>query len=220
MVGLFLSVIVLSGCAAQPIATVAPIAPTSPRFVVVSKIPAPTLSASQVTPTSISTIIPASPVSIPTYIPPTVAPTITASDPTLVPNTVNAQAFNKNAPGVIGPFKRVATQTVTSGNGATMQFRTSDGTLYQVVLWMLPSAQDALTHYQVETSQISAKQPLKVGDEGIIAAAGPILAEVRYRNTVLIVYRPTAKSAVTPMPLTNDEITSFVSALLKAVPPS
>lgn len=79
---------------------------------------------------------------------------------------------------------------------------------------------DAFTRYQVETSPISAKQPLKVGDEGIIAAAGPIMAEVRYRNMVLIVYRPTAKGRTPRKPLTDIEITNFVTTLFKAIPQS
>ena len=79
---------------------------------------------------------------------------------------------------------------------------------------------DAFTRYQVETSPISAKQPLKVGDEGIIAAAGPIMAEVRYRNMVLIIYRPTGKGSTPRKALTHDEIVSFVTALFKSIPQS
>ncbi len=94
----------LSGCATQPAATIVSIVPTSLRFVVMSKVPTPTLSASQVTVSPIATALPANTVSVPTYTPPTVVPTFSASGPTLVPNTVNAQAFNKNAQTLLPPY--------------------------------------------------------------------------------------------------------------------
>ena len=215
----------LSGCAKQPVTNVIPIAPTTPSIVITTKVPAPTLVVSQV-PIQMNDILTVTATvanaqnSMLFIVTSNLAPPITASGPTLDAKTDNAQAFNTKAPAVIGSLKRVDTQSLTSTNGATMQFRTSDGTTYQVVLWITPSAQDALTRYQLETSPISAKQAIQVGDEGIIAAVGPIMAEVRYRNMVLIVYRPTAKGRAPRKPLTDVEITSFVTALFKAIPQS
>ena len=216
---------IFGSCAAQPIPTTVSIASTKSSIVIASKAPAPTLVMSQL-PTQVidtlttNTTIASTQTSTPPIVTSTSSPTVTASGATLNAKTDNAQAFNKKAPGVIGAFKRVDTQSLTSTNGATMQFRTNDGTVYQVVLWITPSAQDALTRYQVETSPISAKQTLNVGDEGIIAADGSIMAEVRYRNTVLIVYRPTAKGSTLRKPLTHDEIVGFVTALFKSIPQS
>ena len=225
MVGAFIALSLLSSCARQPSPTIVSIAPTTLSIVIATKVPAPTLIMSQVPTQAIDIVVTtatatsaqSSTLLVATS---TLAPTITASGPTLDAKTDKAQVFNKKAPSVIGAFKRVDTQSLTSTNGATMQFRTNDGTTYQVVLWITSSAQDALTRYQVETSPISAKQPLKVGDEGIIAADGPIMAEVRYRNMVLIVYRPTAKGSTPRKPLTDVEITNFVTALFNAIPQS
>jgi len=221
-IGIFLG---LSGCVTQPTVRTVLITPTVANIVIATKTPAPTLVMSQV-PTQVinilttNTTITTTQSNVLLVFTSTLAPTITASGPMLDAKNDNAQAFNKKTPGVIGALKRVDTQSLTSTNGATMQFRTNDGTIYQVVLWITPSAQDALTRYQVETSPISAKQPIQVGDEGIIAVAGPIMAEVRYRNMVLIVYRPTAKGRAPRKPLTDVEITGFVTALFNSIPQS
>jgi len=225
MLGTILVLCVVSGCAKQPVANVISMAPTTPSIIIATKVPALTLIMPQVPIQVINTLttgtsVVSTQISTPLVITSTLAPTITASGPTLDAKTDNTQAFNKKAPDVIGAFKRVDTQSLTSINGATMQFRNNDGTVYQVVLWITPSAQDALTRYQVETSPISAKQTLNVGDEGIIAVAGPIMAEVRYRNMVLIVYHPTAKGSAPRKALTHDEIVGFVTALFKAIPQS
>jgi len=224
VVSAFLAISVLSGCATLPVTTKVPTS-TTLNIIIATKAPASILIVSQmptqVTNTIDPTVIATSAQGNMLYVvTSTSAPTITASGPMLDAKADNAQAFNKKAPSVIRAFKRVDTRSLTSTNGATMQFRTSDGTVYQVVLWITPSAQDALTRYQVETSPISARQTLNVGDEGIIAADGPIMAEVRYRNMVLIVYRPTAKGRTPRKPLTDIEITNFVTTLFKAIPQS
>jgi len=230
VVAAFLIAGALSGCAAAPIATTAPASPNVPHVVIATKVPAPTLSASQVT-----TLLTETPTGTadanmggmnmemkppPIFTVPDPAPTITPSGPILDPKTANAQSFNTNVPSTIGSLKRLNTKNLTSAYGAAMQFRTDNGAIYQVALWITPSAQDALTRYQVDTSQLSGKQPLKIGDEAILTTSSVILAEVRYRNMVLIVYRPTLQGIGSYKPLADDEITSFISTLFKAIPQS
>jgi len=230
IVAAFLIAGALSGCAATPRATTAPASANVPRLIIATKVPAPTLGASQV-----STLITETPTEAtntnmegmnmgmnapPIFTVPDPAPTVTPSGPLLDPKTANAQSFNTNVPGVIGSLKRLNTKNVTSAYGSAMQFRADDGAIYQVALWITPSAQDALTRYQVETSQLSDKQSLKIGDEAILTASGVMLAEVRYRNMVLIVYRPISQGTGARKPLSDNEITTFISTLFKAIPQS
>jgi|GEM_PF-1182670 len=222
-VGVLLTASVLSGCATQSAATLVPIA--RPTAIIATKAPIPTLDASQIS---------AQPTDLPVatgnsadvqgstavFNPASAPPTITASGPTLASKVTNAQAFNKNVPETVGVLKRIDAQSAATTYGSVLHFRTDDGAVYQVVLWITLSAQDALTRYQIETNAISSKQPLKVGDEAILTASGPVLAEVRYRNMVLIISRPDAKDTVPHKPLTDDQVIGFVNTLFKAIPQS
>ncbi len=150
----------------------------------------------------------------------TSGPTVTSSGPILSPGTSNSAAFNKSSPASSGPFKRITAQNGSYEYGSVLSYRTDDGAVYQVALWITRSAQDAVDRYSLETSTLLSKQPLKVGDEGIITATDPVMAEVHYRNMVLIIYRPEPTGTVPKIKITDSQLIDLVNALFKAIPAS
>lgn len=153
---------------------------------------------------------------------PTEGPQITASGPTLEPKVSNSQSYNKAAPASSGPFRRVDKLSSTDKNGSSLVYSTAEGAQYQVALWITDSAQEALDRYKLETAALPDKRPIKLGDEGVITGPSSyVLAEVRYRNMVLVVYRPNPNSGTIPARQpTENEVIALVTALFNSIPKS
>ncbi|MEP7284987.1 MAG: hypothetical protein ABI947_04375 [Chloroflexota bacterium] len=151
---------------------------------------------------------------------PTTGPTITPSGPIVQAEVSNSKAFNSAAPTSVGRLSLDPKTSITDVHGSTLVYVTETGQQYTVVLWLTNSAQEALDRYRLDISGLDGAQPIhNIGDEGVIA--GPknqIVAEIRDRNTVLIVYRPVASSTVPSQPLTSDETLTLLKALYASIP--
>ncbi len=144
---------------------------------------------------------------------------ITASGPLLEPQIDNAQTSVTGAPQSVGPFSLDKASSTIDAHRSTLSYRTDDGQDFLVVLWITNSAREALDHYRAETSMMSGAQPVAVGDEAVITPPGnSVLAEMRYRNTVLVIYRPEQSSPVSPKPIADDQVVALVQALFDALP--
>jgi hypothetical protein len=144
---------------------------------------------------------------------------ITASGALIEPQIDTAQAFVAAAPKTVGPFVLNTDAAIVDAHRSSLIYTTGPGQEYQVVLWITDTASEAQEHYQAETSTVDGAQPVSVGDEAIVAPPGnPLLAEMRYRNTVLAIYRPEQSTTDSSAQISNDQAGAFLAALFDAIP--
>jgi hypothetical protein len=154
---------------------------------------------------------------------PTPAPSITASGPTLSSNAVNVYAIATAAPLNVGPFHLVPTNTNVDnkGTGLTLAYRTDDGAIYTVVIFLAIDLQNAVERYQAEVNSLTDKQPAKVGDEAIYAPTDlNLLFVIRFRNAVININRPPANGTVPTVKITADQATQLALLIYNAIPKS
>jgi len=154
---------------------------------------------------------------------PTPAPTITASGPTLASSAFNVYAIATAAPLSIGPFHLVPANTVVDnlGNGLTLNYRTDDGAIYSVVIFISLNLQDAMDRYQSEISSLKDKQPAKVGDEAMYAPTDTnLLFVIHFRNVVININRPPVNGTVPMVKITADQATQLALLIFNALPKS
>jgi hypothetical protein len=214
LLGAFVLILFAGACAtAQPTPTPpAGGATNTPGGPVIETLPPrPTLerTATQVIPTD-TVVAPTSP-------PVTAAPTITSSGPTLESSENNTKRLLDSAPAQVGPFTLVKDSRLNYATeyGLVLFYRTSEGALYEIKVWVTLSAGGANERYQAIVGGIkTGVQPLRgIGDEAIITTPpNPLYMAVRWRNISLEMYRPDPKGT-TPKPITDDEARGLVQAL-------
>ncbi|MHB8629707.1 MAG: hypothetical protein ACYDBJ_23620 [Aggregatilineales bacterium] len=210
-----LALLVVSACAAPTpaaTATASPVPATSSGVILVTLAPQ--------TPDNTATPIQPSDTPIPTdYISPTPGPTATLSGSAIPQGVADAKAFNAAAPASVGPFQLVKPNSVSSQYGSTLYYRTEDGALYTIVLWLTNSDADAITRYQLELGNIANPQPLKLGDEAVYSMVDTKeLALIHFRNAIIDIYRPDPSGTLPTVKLTDDEVKQLATQLFQSIP--
>ncbi len=229
--------LMLAACASAPSATATPL-PTAtnsgpPTAIIITAPPQTMDFIASLTP--IPTDTPA-PTLTPSEAPPTLGPTITSSGPTVAPQATNAEAFVQSVPTSVGPFQIYPTAKAASANaqapaspnlaapivnagGSAFYYRTSDGALYQVVLWLTGSAQDAFDHFNVDKGSMTGTQTLQLGDEGYYSMVDlRLMVIIRYRNMVIDIYRPVPNSTVPTVKPTDQQVKDLATQIFGVVP--
>jgi hypothetical protein len=144
--------------------------------------------------------------------------TITASGPTVESSEKNSKAFNQASPKESGPFTRVDSDSIAGTYGSTLEYKTPEGAVYQIVLFITRSAGEANERFSMLSSGISGKQALKLGDESFITTPPTRLyIGVRWRNITLEMYRPDPKGT-TPKPISDSEALKLIESLYASLP--
>jgi len=219
-VGLFAAGCVPAAPAATPIAVLPTIATAAATVSISTATPFLVSGGAQPTGTLIANLPTTMPTVAPTTTPVPPQPTITSSGPMLPESQNNAIAFTTAVPQSAGPFTLVKDGMVLSPFGARLMYKTEDGQIYQVLLWITQSAQDSSDRYHIETDSVQSKQSLKLGDEGVYSMSDThILAVIRYRNVVIDVYRPADPSGTVPLQkFTDDQVQTLLQQLFAALP--
>ena len=148
-------------------------------------------------------------------------PTITASGPILDSNATNVYAIATSAPLNVGPFHLVPANTLVDnrGNGLTLAYRTDDGAVYTVVIFLSLTLQDAVARYQSEVTSLNDKRPANVGDEAVYAPTDlNLLFVIRFRNAVININRPPANGTVPTIKIMVDQATQLALLVYNAIP--
>jgi hypothetical protein len=116
------------------------------------------------------------------------------------------------------PFTKLNQEGSTATHGSTVYYRTPEGAVYEVVLWITDSAGASAERFNSISQGIEGKQALKLGDEAFITPAGNrLFIAIRYRNMNLELSRPDPKGT-TPKPLTDSQALDLMTALFKQLP--
>lgn len=213
-IGCVALIIFLAGCAGNIQPSPTPL-PGGGGTVIVTLPPAPTIER---TPTK----IPPSPTPRPpTETPITPLPTITPSGPTLDPAAANTKSIFDAAPKTVGNFTLVADAgiTYTTTNFVQLSYRTPEGAVYVIKIFVTNGMNDAGVRYVGLTSALQGAQKLTgFADEAIITAApNALYIAIRFRNATVELYRPDPKGT-TPKPLTDDQALALVRAIYQLLP--
>lgn len=152
----------------------------------------------------------------PTNTPYTPQPTITSSGPTLDSSAINAKKIKDGAPLTVGPFTLVKDDKLTTSSdfGLTLYYRTSEGALYKIIIFITASAGGSRERYAGITAGLKGAQQLSgLGDEAVITAApNQMYIAMRWRNVAMELYRPDPRGT-TPKPITDDDAKALMNAL-------
>ncbi len=213
LLGAFVVSTVVSACATvQPSPTPPNSGPTATGGPIIATLPPrPTIvrTPTQIPPTD--TPIP------PTQPPVTAAPTITSSGPTLESSEANSRRLLGAAPAEVGPFTLVKDDKLNNSAqyGLTLYYRTSEGALYKIIIFVTKSAGEARERYGALIGSVkSGLQPMNgIGDEASITTPpNPLYIAVRWRNISLELYRPDPRGT-TPKPISDDDARNLIQAL-------
>ncbi len=210
-----LALLAVSACATPPpaaTATVAPLPTATPGVIIETLVPQ--------TPDNTATPIPPTATLPPTdVISATPAPTVTISGTAISQGVSNAKAFNAAAPASVGPFQLVKTSSVAYQYGSVLYYRTEDGALYTILLWLTTSATDAVMRYSGEVANIANPQPLKLGDEAVYSMVDTrLLAVIHYRNVIIDIDRPDPTGTVPTVKLTDDQVKQLATQMFQLIP--
>jgi hypothetical protein len=157
----------------------------------------------------------------PTETPITPQPTITPSGPTLDPNATNTKSIFDKAPKTVGNFTLVNDSglTYTLANFVQLNYRTPDGALYVIKVFVTNNMGDVGTRYIALTQSLQSAQKLNNFDDEAIITAPPnaLYIAVRFRNSTVELYRPDPKGT-TPKPITDDAAVALVRAVYQTLP--
>ena len=209
-----LALLAVGACVPSPAATVTPPPTATPGVTIVIETLAPK------TPDNTATAVPPTDTLAPTDVTPaTPAPTVTISGTMISQGVSNAKAINAAAPASVGPFTLVKPSSVAYQYGSTLYYRTEDGALYTIILFLTSSATDAVTRYSAELAGVANPQPLKLGDEAVYSMVDTkVLALIHYRNVIIDIYRPDPTGTVPTVKLTDDQVKQLATDMFQLVP--
>jgi hypothetical protein len=148
---------------------------------------------------------------------PTAAPTITSSGPTLEAGEANTKKLLDSAPKELGPFTLLNNDKMNNAAeyGLTLYYRTSEGALYRIIIFVTKSAGESAERYNALVSSIKsgAQNFGGIGDQGIITTPpNQLYIAIRWRNITLEMYRPDPRGT-TPKPISDDDARKLIQAL-------
>ncbi|MBX3066141.1 MAG: hypothetical protein KF726_24395 [Anaerolineae bacterium] len=131
-----------------------------------------------------------------------------------------AQQFANAAPRFLDPLRLDTTTIVTDQFGVTLEYVTTAGVRYPIVLFITGTVADARARYDLDkTLATGAQQLAGLGDESILYAPGNLyLAELLYQDMVLLVYNPSFNSTVPPGILSQDDLLRLLQRLYIILP--
>lgn len=153
---------------------------------------------------------------------PTIGATETLSPFMMTPteDQTRAQRFANAAPRFLDPLRLDTSTIVTDQFGVTLEYVTTAGVRYPIVLFITGTVADARARYDLDkTLATGAQQLAGLGDESILYAPGNLyLAELLYQDMVLLVYNPSFNSTVPPGILSQDDLLRLLQRLYIILP--